>query len=245
VTDLCDARFVLSGATAVVDPFGVWETPAPAAATGRATRLTWRVELLDAESGSRAISARAKALERGMDQLKQEDINLYAQSQALREALDNPATLESPQLSGAVAFGQPGTDAEEKERAGFQEDLKRWLSFVEQVKQMVSSPADVETVVAGQRIGLTCVDLDGDFKTFWLPGVSSLTREAHRQNVQLMLASRVALLRVISVITTGAGGLIAKALVLPPLAQAALIPELIRVIARVMDAVRAWETTQS
>jgi len=142
--------------------------------------------------------------------------NFHPQKQALRDTLSGFATLSTPQLAGAVAFGAPDVFAEEKERKGFQEAYRRWLAFVEQVKQLTSSSSNAETIIAGERIGLTRVDWDGDFETFWIPGLSALSREVHRQNVNLVLASRIALLRAASVIATGAGGLIFKAVVLPP-----------------------------
>ncbi|HOU12180.1 MAG TPA: hypothetical protein PKZ84_03625 [Anaerolineae bacterium] len=175
--------------------------------------------------------------------------NFHPQKQALRDTLSGFAALGAPPrqvaaLEGAVAFGAPDAFAEEKERKGFQEAYRRWLAFVEQVKQLTSSSSNAETIIAGECIGLTRIAWDGDFETFWLPGLSALSREVHRQNVNLVLASRIALLRAASVIATGAGGLIFKAVVLPPGAQALLLPAAIRFIFDVMDALRDWEATQ-
>ncbi len=268
---MADYRFTFSGfaAAAGADPFGVWE--ASDAQVAGAAGLTWRAELPDAPSGLDAIHARAQTLQRGDEYLTRADAelratlasvsataetaayafaipaaeNFHPQKQALRDTLSGFATLEAPQLAGAVAFGAVEVFPEEKERKGFQDAYRRWLAFVEQVKQLTSFSANAETVIGGECIGLTRVDWNGDFETFWMPGLTASAREAHRQNVNLVLASRIALLRVASVVATGAGGLIVKAIALPPGAQVLLFPAAARFIFDVMDAFREWEATQA
>ena len=56
--------------------------------------------------------------------------------------------------------------------------------------------------------------------------------------MNLVLASRIALLRVVSVITTGAAGLIFKAVALPPGGQVLLHPRRRRFILDVMAVLR-------
>ncbi|HOT91996.1 MAG TPA: hypothetical protein PLJ78_07870 [Anaerolineae bacterium] len=168
----------------------------------------------------------------------------HPQKQALRNTLSGFAALEAPQMTGVVAFGAADVFAEDQEREGFQEAYRRWLAFVEQVRQLTSFASTVETLIAGERIGLTRVSWDGDFETFWVSGLATLSRETHRQNVNLVLASRVALLRLISVVAIGAGGLIAKSIALPPGGQVLLIPAAVRFISDVMAALREWDAAQ-
>jgi len=162
----------------------------------------------------------------------------HPQKEMLRKTLAGLAAVETSPLTGAVAFSAVDAFADEKERKGFQEARQRWLAFVEQVQQMVAHYARVETTIAGAPVGLTRVRWAGDFETFWVPGMPALSREVHHETVNLALASRIALLRVVSVITTGAAGLILKAVALPPGGQVLLIPAARRFILDVMTVLR-------
>ncbi|MFN2285989.1 MAG: hypothetical protein ACK2UQ_16365 [Anaerolineae bacterium] len=164
--------------------------------------------------------------------------DFHPQKDALRKTLAGLAMVETSPVTGAVAFGAVDTFAEEEEHKGFREAHRRWLAFVEQVQQMVAHYARVETVIAGAPVGLTRVGWSGDFETFWVPGMPALSREAHHETVNLALASRIALLRVVSVVTTGAAGLILKAVALPPGGQVLLIPAARRFILDVMAVLR-------
>lgn len=164
--------------------------------------------------------------------------DFHPQKEALRRTLAGLAAVGSSPLTGAVAFSAVDTFADEKERKGFQDAYRRWLAFVEQVQQMTAHYARVETVIAGAPVGLTRVGWSGDFETFWSPGMPALSRETHRETVNLALASRIALLRIVSVVTTGAAGLILKAVALPPGGQVLLIPAARRFILDVMAVLR-------
>jgi len=164
--------------------------------------------------------------------------DFHPQKETLRKMLAGLAATETSPLTGAVTFSAVKTFADEKERRGFQEAYQRWLAFVAQVQQMTAHSARVETVIANAPVGLTCVGWAGDFETFWVPGMPALSRETHRETVNLALASRIALLRVVSVITTGAAGLILKAVALPPGGQVLLIPAARRFILDVMAVLR-------
>ena len=168
----------------------------------------------------------------------------YAEKQALRDMLTGFATLEKQQLAGDVAFGGLDLFRKKDDREGFQASYRRWQAFVERVKQMVSQYARIETAIAGSPIGLTRVGWAGDFETRWIPGLPALSREAHRQAVNLALASRIALIRVVSVVTTGAAGLIVKAVALPPGGQVLLIPAARRFILDVMATLREWDAVR-
>jgi hypothetical protein len=170
--------------------------------------------------------------------------DFYAEKQALRDMLTGFATLEKQQLAGDVAFGGLDLFRKKDDRDGFQDAYRRWQAFVARVKQMVSQYARVETAIAGNPIGLTRVGWAGDFETRWVPGLPALSRDVHRQTVNLALASRIALIRVVSVVTTGAAGLIVKAVALPPGGQVLLIPAARRFILDVMATLREWDAVR-
>ncbi len=69
---------------------------------------------------------------------------------------------------------------------------------------------------------ISTVDWTGDYETAWLDGATTLEMTLHLEAVRLALASRHALLRLISVVTSGAMTLTAKASV--PGEQVLLIP---------------------
>ena len=269
--DVQSARFTFSGFApdGEQDPFGVWDVPATAEPAADGTELTWRVDVSAAPDGLQAIHARTAALARGQTHLALAESELrafieraepvpdegalsfgagdpaaedfYAQKQALRDMLTGFATLDAPQLAGDVAFGGFDLFRRKDDREGFKAAYRRWQAFVARVKQMVSQYARVETAIGGARVGLTRVGWAGDFETHWTPGLPALSREAHRQAVNLALASRLALIRVVSVVTVGAAGLVVKAVALPPGGQVLLIPAARRFVLDVMATLRTWE----
>jgi hypothetical protein len=106
-------------------------------------------------------------------------------------------------LQPSVSFGLFG-----KEAIGEQlENLTQWQSFLDQVRNMVTHYARVETEVAGVLVGQTAVGWTGDFESTWTPGVALASMQLHHQSVHLALASRLALVRMVAVVATGAAGL--------------------------------------
>jgi len=242
---------------AVVEPL-TWRVDLPEVADGLAaisaridamqrgdaylTRAESELEAFIQEATAASDPLRAGAISFGVGDAATE--TFYEQKQALRDMLTGFALLETRQLAGDVAFGGADLFRKKDDREGFQDSYRRWQAFVERVKQMVSQYARIETAIAGSAIGLTRVGWTGDFETRWLAGVPALSREAHRQTVNLALASRIALIRVVSVVTTGAAGLILKSVALPPGGQVLLIPAARRFILDVMATLREWDAVR-
>jgi len=217
---MAEYGFALSGVTLPEDTdlFGVW-TVAPkvagvsfdASASAAPADPTWRVRLPESVDAAQSIlQTQSLAIRRGESALAQAEQRLARLGHAGEGvSFAAPAGPEAELLRAlnalqpTVSFGFPG-----KEAIGEQlENLTQWQSFLEQVRNMVTHYARVETEVAGILIGQTAVGWTGDFESIWASGVASASMQLHNQSVHLALASRLALIRMVAIVATGAAGL--------------------------------------
>jgi len=224
---MAEYRFAVSGVTlpGENDLFGVW-TVAPevagvsfdANAPAAPADPTWRVQLPESVEAAQAIlQTQRDAIQRGESALVQAEQRLARLGHAGESvSFAAPAGPEAELLRAlnalqpSVSFGLPG-----KEAIGAQlENLAQWRSFLEQVRNMVTHYARVETEVAGILVGQTAVGWTGDFESIWMPGVALASMRLHHQSIHLALASRLAFIRMVTIVATGAAGL-ALALSLP------------------------------
>jgi len=200
------------------DLFGVW-TVAPrvagvsfdANAPAAPADPTWRVQLPESVDAAQAIlQTQGLAIQRGESALAQAEQRLARLGHAGEGvSFAVPAGPEAELLRAlntlqpSVSFGLPGKEAISEQL----ENLERWRSFLDQVRNMVSRYARVETEVAGVLVGQTAVGWTGDFESFWMPGVAPASMRLHYQSVHLALASRLAFIRMVAIVATGAAGL--------------------------------------
>ena len=226
-------NFLVSGLTLPEgnDLFGVWQISSPAApgvsfdVSAPAPEPTWRIALPASPQEAQSIlSEQAHAIQRGEQALEQAQARLAQVSQRgagvsfaaptagpEAELIARLGALESP-----VSFGLFG--GEDKE----QQIRDQWKSFLAQTSNMVSHYARVETDIAGALVGHTAVGWTGDFNTIWKPDITAQSMRLHRQSVHLALASRIALLRMVVVVGTGAANLAVKLSI--PGAQLLVLP---------------------
>jgi hypothetical protein len=111
-------------------------------------------------------------------------------------------------LLGRIQTGQPGVsfalgglipDAWLPDSV--QHGIERLHELLDQVQQFVAYFAWVETTVEGRLIGRTVVRWSGNMETTWRSGVSPEQVALHRRALDLALASRRALMRIVSLIT--------------------------------------------
>jgi hypothetical protein len=248
-------RFTLSGATFPEggDPLGLWqpsESPVSFAA-GSAVSADgtppagpiWRVELpASLEGAQQILESRMHALKRARGDLltATEELDrlsvgrgvsfgtseeLAAQKAALLETVD--------ELRRPVSFGIL------PKRIKDPESYRQWQAFVEQVRQVIAHYAQIETALAGSTVGLTTVGWTGDCATTWAPDITVDTMQTHVMSVRLTLESRVALMRVVSVVATGAAGLAVKAAI--PGGQLLLLPAIWKFVRDVLAELRqSW-----
>lgn len=251
---MADAGFTLTGASIPEgeDPLGIWNVAPEAVSFAAGEQVpevpTWRVNLpASPEAAQVRLAAREQALalarrdlERARRDLAQFDPSeavafdvgdpLSAQHRALREHVN---ALQTP-----VAFG-----IEPPQWIVDSEAYRQWKAFVERVRQLVSHYARVETTVGSRFIGRTEVGWTGDFGTTWAEHVISPSTSEHQQAVHLALASRVAFVRIVSVVATGAAGLAVKASV--PGGQLLLLPATWRFVKDVLKELRtSWPDLQ-
>jgi hypothetical protein len=208
------------------DPLGLWVVPQASVSYGlelhapeMPAQPTWRIQLPAQPAEAQALLAgQMRATERAqcdlayasreLDRLDPGDATLsfsasdelFVHKQALLAAVNE---LRAPQ---EVSYGLPGLPEEIRD----QEAYRQWNALLEQIRQVLAHYARIETALAGADVGLTTVSWTGNFNTTWKPNVTAYARQTHLQAVQVALNSRIALLRLISAVTSGAVGLAIK-----------------------------------
>jgi hypothetical protein len=151
---------------------------------------------------------------------------LFAQKSSLAWTID--------QLRSPVSYGlKLKMDPEE------QETTRAWLDFVEQVRQAVINYARVRTDLGSTPIGLTKVSWQGDLETMWAPGVGSNQMQVHLNAVRVALASRLEMVRTVSVVAAGVGNILLKASL--PGSQLMLLPAVYKFVRDVVQLLRRQE----
>ncbi len=236
------------------DPLGLWTVPpddAVSFAAGAAAppeEPTWRIELPESPEEAQAILAdQIQASELASRDLASvnRDLTYIGRTEAVSFSTSDPLLAQKTELLGTldafqspVSYGLFSRKDEKKEH----EDRKahqQWLAFVERVQKTVANYARIETALAGREIGQTAVGWTGDFATTWQPNVTIGMMRTHRQSVHLALGARIALIRIVSIVATGAAGLAVKAAV--PGGQVLLLPAIWKFMRDVLAELRqSW-----
>jgi hypothetical protein len=236
------------------DPLGVWQfAPSPVTATARFAAQTapppeqdglrWHIELPAADSESRAeLSRRLSAVDRRQAQVDQVERRFWelqsSQLIATRDAKISYAALPDPEseLLRAVAALQHAPTAfamDMRDASAYREILDKAEQLLLQFRRLVQYYARVETKIGAQWVGLTVVDWSGDYRTTWQDGVTASDMARHLDALKLAMASRHALLRLVSVVTSGALALATKASV--PGGQVLLLPAVYNYVRDVLE----------
>jgi hypothetical protein len=216
--------FTLQGVNlpATTELLSVWSIPARATsfdvnAPAEPTTPTWRIDLPDSIDEARSIITQQQAIIQSSEAaLAQAEQRMWQLSQA-SEGAASFAIESGPeadllasinQLNAPTSFSAPGVPSPEAAQAA--ESSSQWQNFLEHVRDTISHYARVETAIANSPIGATTIGWTGDFDTIWIPAVAPESMTLHSHSVQLVLASRLATMRLITVVGTGAIGLVAK-----------------------------------
>jgi hypothetical protein len=183
------------------------------------TAPTWRIELPASPAAAQAIlTGKRKDVARAQRDLasaSQELARFDPTEEAVSYSVSDPlfsykgdlmTAINEIQAAEQLSYGLPRLPI----KIGDQDLYDQWNAFVEQIRQLVSHYARVETALAGQEIGLTTVGWTGDFETTWETHVTASGMRTHLQAVHVALDSRAAMIRLASVVATGAVGLAAK-----------------------------------
>jgi hypothetical protein len=255
---MAEYSFALSGVTlpGTENLFGIWTVHTPAEvsydlrADGAPDEPTWRIQLPAAPADAQAIlDAQSQTLQHSESdlfsaerRLAQLGISYKAEEAAIAfAALPAPeaellATLSS--IEAPISYEAPGP--EEKAR---QETRNQWRVFLEQVRRTVSHYVRVETEVDGTLVGHTAVGWTGDFDTIWEADVTTDSTGLHHQSVQLALSSRLALVRLLTIVGAGATKLALRLTV--PGAQLLVLPVAWKFVQDVLEELRrSWSGLQ-
>ncbi|MBN1580022.1 MAG: hypothetical protein JXA89_04920 [Anaerolineae bacterium] len=253
-------RFSLAGVSLPdnQDPLGLWDVPpqevvsfAIGSGAGAPSEPIWRIELPGSIPEARAIlseQARATDLaQRDLAQASQElvffDPTGVASSFSTSDELAAPKSalltaVDELDPSNAVSFGLFGAKQTQQPKVDKQ-SCQQWQAFMDQVRQVVGNYARIETALDEVHVGQTSVSWTGDMTTHFEPGVSPEAMRTHLYSVHLALSSRIALMRVVSVVATGAAGLALKAAI--PGGQVLLLPAVWRFVRDVVAELRrSW-----
>jgi hypothetical protein len=245
--------FSLSGVAlpAGRDPLGLWDVPQEEVSFGVGPSAppvpTWRIDLPAAPAEAEAAFARqahnARLAARDLATVDLELNGLVAPGAVAFSTSDELAAHKSALLSAADELGTSVSYGLFRAEGEQVEDGRQWQAFVDQVRQVVAHYARIETALAGQDVGRTTVGWTGDLETRWEPNVSGEAMRTHLRSVHLALSSRIALIRIVSVVATGAAGLAIKAAV--PGGQLLLLPAVWRFVRDALEELRqSWPQIQ-
>ncbi|CAG0931860.1 hypothetical protein TFLX_02324 [Thermoflexales bacterium] len=219
--------FALPGVNA--DPFGLWEV-VPASrgvsfAVGEVAQPEepiHRVNFAAADEGRALLQLKRRDLQEQEALLQQAEQRLAQIAQAggvsFAAPLDQPPEFVQPtqtleaalqRLMEPVSYGLFDR-RKQAEQEGDLEATSQWRRFLEQVREMMAHYAHVETAIAGVPIGRTAVGWMGDFRTTWIPTVTSDDMALHRHNVAVTLQWRRGTLRFVGVVGAGAANIAVK-----------------------------------
>lgn len=240
------------------DPLGLWTIPQDdavsfsAGAAAPPEEPTWRIELPASPEEAQAILAdqiQASELARRDLVNVSRDLAYIGRTETVSFSTSDPLLAQKTELLATLdAFQSPVSyglfkrkDKEQEDEE--QESHRQWLAFVERVQQIVAHYARIETALAGLDVGRTTVGWTGDFTTAWASNVTLEMMRTHRQSVHLALDSRIALIRIVSIVAAGAAGLAVKAAI--PGGQVLLLPAAWRFVRDVLAELRrSWPKLQ-
>ncbi|MCP4540084.1 MAG: hypothetical protein GY832_23345 [Chloroflexi bacterium] len=236
------------------DPLGLWSVPPDdivsfsAGAAVPPEEPTWRIELPESPEEAQAILAgQIQASELANKDLASvnRDLTHIGRTEAVSFSTADPLLAQKTELLGTLdAFQSPVSYGlfsrkDKKKESQDQESYQQWLAFVERVQRTVANYARIETAMAGQDVGWTAVGWTGNFTTTWEADVTRGMMRTHRQSVHLALGARIALIRIVSVVATGATGLAVKASI--PGGQVLLLPAIWKFVRDVLAELRqSW-----
>lgn len=224
------------------DPLGLWSLEPSDAMTFAAQgagdhALTWRIRLPDSASeAERVLWAGLRTVEEKNAALRTLEAAFPRMAPPLHWCPED-WTADTVLWRGLVLARSMTTAGPTAQTASYAlgDLLERGHALFEQLQRLVTHVAWVKTERSGTPIGITQVDWRGDFRTTWGTDVSVEDTTLHLKAVRLALASRLALLQMVTVVIGGALTLAVRASV--PGGQILLIPA---VYEYVQDVLSAW-----
>ncbi len=222
--------------------FGIWEVP-PVAATAFAAAgesepagPLFEAKLpAQPDEAVRLLRTREAALGLSLNDLAEaaERMNAVNAGVSFAEIGGPEADLQRAMNAIYFPLSFAADETAQEEKRGL---IGQWQAFVAQVHRMISHYTTVKTEIDGIPIGHTAVGWTGDFDNYLdeEPGLQYL--DLHQKNVQLSLATRTAVIRLVIVISTGAVKLGTRMGI--PGAQILLLPDAYKFVRDVLKELR-------
>ena len=113
-------------------------------------------------------------------------------------------------------------------------------AFVEQVRELTSTYARIDTASSGSAVASTRIGWTGDFQTAWHDHLTVEQIAFHRENVRIALARRAMVIRLMTIISTGAVKIIIR--LATPGAQLLVLPALWQFVQDVVAQIRILQS---
>jgi hypothetical protein len=208
-------QFALLGVDLPGQPnlLGLWDTSPGVVsfAVGAEAQPTWVVQLPeDPQQAEAQLAAGQETLQRTLAALEDGDTRLERIAQTRRQVSFATTGLPEPEANLLLSLQQLEEGAPDVVSYGLLEDMEgQFRAFLEQVGRLVSEYARAETRVKALPIARTIVDWSGDFDTTWLAESNPALVSLHTSVLRLTLDSRMAIVRMLAVVS-------ARALALAP-----------------------------
>ena len=236
--------FVLSNMTFPDEDelFGIWEVPPVAATAFAAAGESEPVgPLFEArlpaqpDEAERLLSAREAALGLSLNDLAKAEERMNALSTGVSFAEIGGPEADLQRAMNAIYFplSFAADEAAREDKRGL---IEQWRAFVAQVHRMISHFTTVITEIDGIPIGHTAVGWTGDFDNYLDDDPGPKYLDLHQKNVQLSLATRTAVIRLVIVVSTGAVKLGTRMGI--PGAQILLLPDAYKFVRDVLKELR-------
>ncbi len=209
------------------DPGLIWRAELPA------SRGEAKSELEERLAAAEARQAYLKAAEKRIS-----DLHVGLAYSAETAGAESALLAEVMMLRGSAVAYEPGDTGE----ISLLHLYEQCEALVARFRRLVQYYARVETSVGGEPVALTIVDWSGDHNVTWQDGIGPLDMALHMDSVRLVLATRQAWLRLISVVASGALSLSVKASV--PGGQFLLFPAVYRFVRDVLAELEQVQVNQ-
>jgi hypothetical protein len=156
----------------------------------------------------------------------------FGQAQSMELAPPEAALLAEVERLGQRSYFE-SYDISRFPSQGWQAVMDPFQSAVDAIQQLVSCLSEVETRVGEKVVGRTKINFKGSLFTYWNTPLVLNESELHLSSVRQALASRAALIKMVS--TTAQGAVLTAALVGAPGSALLVLPAVWRYIQTVLD----------
>jgi hypothetical protein len=235
------------------DPMGIWQIPAIQATsyTVDASRTSqtfessqtsvWRVqlpeELEEADAIMESYLSRIDEQQRYLDDI---DAQLGAMDPIvpIHTSFDSGSYDPRTVLLNAIGvLSQPFESFNAGDAVVDHKGLyDRCEAIFNRFRHIITRRGRIETSIGDNLIGLTKIEWNGDFETIWETLAPPLAMHIHVKSIRLASASRMAILRILSIVGTGALSLAIKASI--PGGQFLLIPAVYKFVNDMLEEFR-------